>query len=105
MIGVLPGSSLATPRGPVITRQLRLQGISVGHRDRFEAMLWASEQHRVPVIVDRVSEFPALKEALAYLKSGARFGKICIPPSSDRPGRPEGFDDPLHPPVANRTLR
>ena len=78
MIGVLPGSSLATPRGPVITRQLRLQGISVGHRDRFEAMLWASEQHRVPVIVDRVFEFPALKEALAYLKSGAQFGKICI---------------------------
>ncbi len=27
---------------------------------------------------DRVFEFAALKDALAYLKSGAQFGKICI---------------------------
>jgi len=78
MIGVLSGSSLATPLGLIITRQVRLQGITVGHRDGFEAMLRALEQHRGPVIVDRVFEFPALKEALAYLKSGAQFGKICI---------------------------
>ncbi|MBL8402817.1 MULTISPECIES: zinc-dependent alcohol dehydrogenase family protein [Candidatus Accumulibacter] len=78
MIGVLSGSSLATPLGLIITRQVRLQGITVGHRDGFEAMLRALEQHRMPVIVDRVFEFPALKEALAYLKSGSQFGKICI---------------------------
>ena len=78
MIGVLSGSSLATPLGLIITRQVRLQGVTVGHRDGFEAMLRAMEQHRVPVTVDRVFEFAALKDALAYLKSGAQFGKICI---------------------------
>ncbi len=47
MIGVLSGSSLAAPLGLVVTRQIRLQGITVGHRDGFEAMLRAIEQHRL----------------------------------------------------------
>jgi NADPH:quinone reductase-like Zn-dependent oxidoreductase len=42
MIGVLSGSSLSTPLGLIITRQVRLQGITVGHRDGFEAMLRAT---------------------------------------------------------------
>ncbi len=79
MIGVLSGSSLATtPLGLIITRQVRLQGVTVGHRDGFEAMLRALEQHRSPVVIDRVYEFAALHDALAYLKSGAQFGKICL---------------------------
>lgn len=78
MIGVLSGASLSTPLGLIITRQVRLQGVTVGHRDGFEAMLRALEQHRVPIIVDRVFEFEALPDALAYLRSGAQFGKICI---------------------------
>jgi NADPH:quinone reductase-like Zn-dependent oxidoreductase len=78
MIGVLSGSSLSTPLGLIITRQVRLQGITVGHRDGFEAMLRAIDQHRLSVIVDRVFDFEELPDALAYLKSGAQFGKICI---------------------------
>jgi NADPH:quinone reductase-like Zn-dependent oxidoreductase len=78
MIGVLSGGTLAAPLGLVVTRQVRLQGVTVGHRDGFEAMLRAFEQHRVKPVVDRVFEFEALKDALAYLKSGAHFGKICI---------------------------
>ncbi len=78
MIGVLSGSSLSTPLGLIITRQVRLQGITVGHRDGFEAMVRALEQHRVPVLVDRVFAFDDLKDALGYLRSGAQFGKICI---------------------------
>lgn len=78
MIGVLSGSSLSAPLGHVVTRQVRLQGITVGHRDGFEAMMRAIEQHRVRPVIDRVFAFEQLKEALAYLKSGAHFGKICI---------------------------
>ncbi|HOL38076.1 MAG: NAD(P)-dependent alcohol dehydrogenase [Proteobacteria bacterium] len=78
MIGVLSGSSLAAPLGLVVTRQVRLQGITVGHRDGFEAMLRAVEQHRIRPVVDRVFDFGQLKEALAYQHSGAQFGKICI---------------------------
>ncbi|EXI89999.1 MAG: Alcohol dehydrogenase [Candidatus Accumulibacter sp. BA-94] len=78
MIGVLSGSLLAVPLGLIVTRQVRLQGITVGHRDGFEAMLRALEQHRPAITVDRVFEFTALREALAYLRSGVQFGKICI---------------------------
>ncbi|MGH8705771.1 MAG: zinc-dependent alcohol dehydrogenase family protein, partial [Burkholderiales bacterium] len=39
MIGVLSGGMLSAPLGLVVTRQVRLQGITVGHRDGFEAML------------------------------------------------------------------
>lgn len=78
MIGVLSGSALSAPLGHVVTRQVRLQGITVGHRDGFEAMVRAIEQHRLRPVIDRVFRFEELKEALAYLKSGAHFGKICI---------------------------
>jgi NADPH:quinone reductase-like Zn-dependent oxidoreductase len=78
MIGILSGSALSTPLGLIITRQVRLQGITVGHRDGFEAMVRAMELHRVPVTVDRVFPFEGLKDALVYLRSGAQFGKICI---------------------------
>lgn len=78
MIGVLSGSALAAPLGLVVTRQVRLQGITVGHRDGFEAMMRAIEQHRVQPVLDRVFAFEQLKDALAYLKSGAHFGKICL---------------------------
>ena len=78
MIGILSGSTMATSLGLVITRQVRLQGVTVGHRDGFEAMLRAIEQHRLKPVVDRVFAFEELKEAMAYLQGGAQFGKVCL---------------------------
>jgi NADPH:quinone reductase-like Zn-dependent oxidoreductase len=78
MIGVLSGSNLAAPLGLIVTRKVRLQGITVGHRDGFEAMMRAVEQHRVRPVVDRAFEFSELKEALAYLNSGGHYGKVCL---------------------------
>ncbi len=78
MIGVLSGSALAAPLGHVVTRQVRLQGVTVGSRDGFEAMMRAVEQHRVQPVVDQVFAFEQLKEAMAQLKRGTHFGKICV---------------------------
>jgi NADPH:quinone reductase-like Zn-dependent oxidoreductase len=78
MIGVLSGGMLSAQLGLVVTRQVRLQGITVGNRDGFEAMLRAIGQHRVMPVTDKVFAFEELKEAMAYLKSGAHFGKVCI---------------------------
>lgn len=78
MIGILSGSAMDTSLGLVITRQVRLQGVTVGHRDGFESMLRAIEQHQLRPVVDRVFAFEDLKEAMAYLKSGAQFGKVCL---------------------------
>ena len=78
MIGILSGSSMETSLGYVITRQVRLQGVTVGHRDGFEAMVRAIDLHQIRPVIDRVFAFEELKEAFDYLKSGAQFGKICI---------------------------
>lgn len=78
MIGVLSGSMLSAPLGLVVTRNVRLQGITVGNRDGFEAMMLAIGQHKLKPVIDKIFAFAELKEALAYLKSGAHFGKICI---------------------------
>lgn len=78
IIGVLSGSNMHAQLGRIVQRQARLHGIGVGHRDGFEAMLRAMAQHRVQPMVDRVFTFEALKEAMAYLKDGRHFGKICI---------------------------
>jgi NADPH:quinone reductase-like Zn-dependent oxidoreductase len=78
MIGVLSGGALAAPLGLVVTRQVRLQGITVGSRDSFEAMLRAIGQHQLQPVTDKVFAFEQLKEALVYLRTGAQFGKICI---------------------------
>lgn len=78
LIGVLSGAKMDVGLGPIVTRQVRLQGISVGNRDSFEAMLRAVEQHRLRPIVDRVFGFEDLHSALDYLATGAHIGKICI---------------------------
>ena len=78
MIGILSGSAMATSLGLIITRQVRLQGVTVGHRDGFEAMLRAIDQHQLKPVVDRVFAFEELKQAMAYLQSGAQFGKVCV---------------------------
>lgn len=78
MIGVLSGGAMSAPLGLVVTRQVRLQGITVGHRDGMEAMVRAVSQHGVKPVIDRVFAFGELKEAMAHLKSGAHFGKICL---------------------------
>lgn len=78
IIGVLSGGTMSTEVGRIVMKQARMFGIGVGHRNGFEAMMRALEQHRVMPVIDRVFEFDALKDALAYLKSGAHFGKICV---------------------------
>ena len=51
VIGVLSGLNMECSLGPIVTRQVRLQGITVGHRDGFEAMLTAMERHKIrPVL-------------------------------------------------------
>lgn len=78
MIGILSGSTMATSPGLIITRQVCQRGVTVGHRDGFDAMLRAIEQHRLQPVVDRVFVFEALKEAMAYLQSDAQFGKVWL---------------------------
>ena len=78
IIGVLSGGTMTAQLGRIVMKQARMQGIGVGHRNAFEAMMRALEQHRIAPVIDRVFPFEQLKDAMAHLKSGAHFGKVCI---------------------------
>ena len=78
LIGVLSGGRMDAPLGLVVTRHVRLQGVTVGSRDDFLAMSAAIARHGMRPVVDRVFPFDALHEALDYLASGSHFGKVCV---------------------------
>lgn len=78
LIGVLSGAKIDAGLGPIVTRQVRLQGISCGSRDGFESMLRAIDQHQLRSPIDRVFAFEELHPALAHLATGTQFGKVCL---------------------------
>jgi len=78
LIGVLSGLNIDVSLGLIVTRKVRLQGITVGSRDGMEAMMRAISQHAIEPVIDRIFAFEELREALDYLKRSGHFGKICI---------------------------
>jgi len=77
-IGIAGGREGMMSVVPIFMRQLRVQGILVGHRESFEAMGRAFDRHRMAPIVDRVFPFEEAPEAMRFLASGGHFGKVCI---------------------------
>lgn len=78
LIGVLSGLKLEASLGPVVTRQVRLQGITVGHREGFEAMLAAIGRHGLRPVIGESFPFDGLRDALEHLRGGGGFGKTVI---------------------------
>tara|TARA_R110002049_G_scaffold100580_3_gene244815 strand:+ start:3828 stop:4847 length:1020 start_codon:yes stop_codon:yes gene_type:complete len=78
MIGVLSGLNIEASLGPIVARQVRLQGVTVGHRDGFEAMLRAMAQHELRPLLGETFRFAELKEAMTHLRTGGHFGKTLI---------------------------
>jgi NADPH:quinone reductase-like Zn-dependent oxidoreductase len=78
VIGILSGHQKAIDLNRILMRQIRVQGVLVGHREGFEAMCRAFEAHRIRPVVDRVFPFDQARDALAYLARGEHFGKVSI---------------------------
>ena len=78
LIGVLSGLNMDVSLGLIVTRKVRLQGISVGNRDGMEAMMQAISLHSLKPVIDRTFAFEKLRDALDYLAHSAHFGKVCI---------------------------
>jgi NADPH:quinone reductase-like Zn-dependent oxidoreductase len=77
LIGVLSGSGDINPV-PILMKNVRVQGIFVGSRTMFESMNRAIDAAKLRPVVDRVFSFDKANEALAYMESGAHFGKVVI---------------------------
>jgi NADPH:quinone reductase-like Zn-dependent oxidoreductase len=79
LIGVLSGAKAEIELGRVVTRGLRLQAITLGSRDDFEAMVRFIERHRIKPVVDpHRFAFAETGDAIAAIAEGKHFGKIAI---------------------------
>jgi NADPH:quinone reductase-like Zn-dependent oxidoreductase len=78
LIGVLAGGAGELNLGPVVTQNMRLQGITVGSREIFEDMVRAMELHGTrPPMDDDLFAFEDVAAAIAALPEGKHFGKVC----------------------------
>lgn len=80
MIGVLAGPSPTLTLGPVVTRAVRLQGITAGSRRSFEDMMRAIERHGLQPVFSVVGgSMLDAADAIAAIAKGNHFGKLCLP--------------------------
>ncbi|MDP3748252.1 MAG: NAD(P)-dependent alcohol dehydrogenase [Phenylobacterium sp.] len=77
VIGVVAGAGDINP-AVLIGNSARLQGLSVGSREMFEAMCRAIELHRISPVVDKVFPWTEAKTAFAAMAAGEHFGKIVL---------------------------
>jgi len=78
IVGFVAGYNAEIPLRAVIGPMIRVQGIAVGSRARFEAMNRAIALHKLKPVVD--SMFPLEKGAEAFrrMEQGKHFGKIVV---------------------------
>ena len=79
MIGVLSGATFGNALLPyVVSRKVRMQGVTVGSREHMLDMLRAVEMHNINPVIDQVFALEDTAQAFRYLDSGVHFGKVCI---------------------------
>jgi NADPH:quinone reductase-like Zn-dependent oxidoreductase len=79
-IGVLSGGATSEPLalGPILHKQLRIQGIYVGSRAMFEEMNAAITEAKLHPVIDHVFARHQVQEAFLHMQSASHFGKIVI---------------------------
>ncbi len=77
-IGVLSQSPEPLVVGPILHRQIHIQGIYVGSRSDFEQMNRAIASLRIAPVVDQVLPLEEAREAFRRMQQGAHFGKLVV---------------------------
>jgi NADPH:quinone reductase-like Zn-dependent oxidoreductase len=78
LIGTLTGFAGVVPTAMMMIKQIRLQGVIVGHRRQQQDMVRALEVTAIKPVIDRKFPLSALADAFRYEESGAHLGKICV---------------------------
>jgi NADPH:quinone reductase-like Zn-dependent oxidoreductase len=78
LIGILAGNEKPINLLPMLMKNIKMQGIVVGHKSGLIDMLKAFEKHTILPVIDKHFGFDELPDALNYLVSGNHFGKITI---------------------------
>lgn len=78
IIGIVAGAGEPFNPAALIGNSAKLQGLSVGSRDMFEAMCRAMELQKIKPVVDKVVPWTDAKSAIASMGAGEHFGKIVL---------------------------
>lgn len=78
IVGFVAGYKAEIPLRAVIGPMVRIQGIAVGSRARFEAMNRAIARHKLKPVVDSVFPLERAADAFRHMEQGKHFGKIVI---------------------------
>jgi NADPH:quinone reductase-like Zn-dependent oxidoreductase len=78
IIGVVAGPGEPFNPASLIGNSAKLQGLSVGSREMFEAMCRAIDQHRIRPVVDKLFPWTEARAALEAMAAGEHFGKIVL---------------------------
>jgi NADPH:quinone reductase-like Zn-dependent oxidoreductase len=78
LIGVLAGLQGPVPTALLMSKQVRLIGITVGTRRQQRDMITAIERIGLRPVIDRHFPLDGLADAFRYQESGRHFGKIVI---------------------------
>ena len=78
IVGVVAGLGGGFNTASLIGNSAKLQGLSVGSRDMFEAMCRAIALHRIQPVVDKVFPWTEVRAAFAAMQGGEHFGKIVL---------------------------
>lgn len=78
LIGVLTGFGGPVSTVQLMSKQIRLIGITVGNRRDQQDMVRAVEANGLRPVIDRSFPLAELGAAFRHQESGAHFGKICV---------------------------
>ncbi len=78
LIGVLDGGQKDLSLFPILMRQLRVQGVFVGHTEDFRQMCRAIAASGLRPVIDATYPLEQFAAAFEQLKSGQQFGKIVV---------------------------
>ncbi|MBI1396670.1 MAG: zinc-binding dehydrogenase [Betaproteobacteria bacterium] len=78
VVGFVGGYEATLPLRALIGPMIRVQGIAVGSRARFEAMNRAIERHGLRPVIDSVRPLERAAEAFGMMARGAQFGKLVV---------------------------
>ena len=78
VVGFVAGYKTEIPLRAVLGPMVRVQGIAVGSRARFEAMNRAIEQHGLEPVIDSTFPLEQAADAFRHMEQGRHFGKIVV---------------------------
>ncbi len=78
LIGVLGGTSSKLQLLPILMNNVRVQGVLVGHRESFAALMRAVSENDLAPVIDSTFELSDARSAFEHLESGTHFGKVVI---------------------------